>query len=147
MGDFIRYLFTTKNDLTLAAVESAFKAIDDAFSIFADPATDNSGDLIYGSEIYGELEINQRGDQVFDEDIDDLGDQLPEIEGGEGKPAVEKALAATTGMIALQLTEAGHEHYKQIDAFWDWLFSTYPGLLQIDEEGYYSQDDQILVVD
>ncbi len=150
MGDFIRYLFTAEPDLSLALVESGLKAVDAGFSIFADAATDNSGDLIYGGEVYGELEINQRGDQVFDEDIDDLREQLAGI-SAESMSAEESLVVQTLNgarsMIALQLSEAGHEHYQQIDLFWDWLFDRYPGLLQIDEEGYYSQDEQILAID
>ncbi len=156
MGDFIRYLFTVEPDLTLASLEDGFKAVDAAFSIFPDPATDNSGDLIYGGEVYGDLEINRRGDQVFDEDIEELREQIVAIgmdsiddldSDDEGFAMVEQALISTSGMIALQLSEAGHEHYQQIDLFWDWLFERYPGLLQIDEEGYYSQDEQILAID
>ncbi len=156
MGDFIRYLFTAESDLTLESIAGGFKTVDPAFSIFLDAATGNSGDLIYGGEIYGELEFNRRGDQVFDEDIEDLREQIVAIgmdsiddldSDDEGFAAVEQALISTSGMIALQLSEAGHEHYQRIDLFWDWLFERYPGLLQIDEEGYYSQDEQILAVD
>ena len=156
MGDFIRYLFTAEPDLTLASVESGFQAVDAAFSIFVDAAADNTGDLIYGGEIYGEIEINRRGDQVFNEDIEDLREQIVAIgmdsiddldSDDEGFAVVEQALLSAAGMIALQLSEVGHEHYQRIDLFWDWLFERYPGVLQIDEEGYYSQDEQILVVD
>ncbi len=157
MGDFIRYLFTSPiPDLSLASIEVGLKAVDAAFSIFPDPATGNSGDLLYAGEIYGELEFNRNGDQVFDEDIADLRDQIVAIGMGsiddldsddEGFAVVEQALLSAAGMIALRLFEAGHEHYQRIDLFWDWLFEHYPGVLQIDEEGFYDQTEQILVVD
>lgn len=156
MGDFIRYLFTAEPELTLTVIEDGFKAVDAAFSIFRDPATGTSGDLIYAGEVYGELEVNRRGDQIFDEDVEDLRDQIVAIgmesiddldSDDEGLATVEQALISATGMIVLALSEAGHEHYDRIDACWDWLFEHYPGLLQVDEEGYYNRNEQILVVD
>ena len=59
---------------------------------------------------------------------------------------LEEASEAT-GMIAFQISEEGHDHYGRIDPFWDWLFVHYAGLLQIDDEGYYNQDDQVLEVE
>ncbi len=146
MGDFIRYIFTEAHDLTLAGIEGGLKQIDAEFSILPDQAAPTGGDLLHGSEIYGEVEINQPGDQVFQEDIEDLSDELADFDDAD-KARVLQAFERATGMIALQLSEQGHEHYRQIDPFWDWLFDRYPGLLQIDEEGYYDQREQVLVVE
>jgi len=80
------------------------------------------------------------------EDIEDLRDELADIEG-ENKDRVLEMLGTATTMLAFQLSEEGHDNYRLIDPFWDWLFERYPGLLQIDEEGYYSQNEQILALD
>ena len=146
MGDFIRYIFSGDHDLTLTALESTLKEIDPQFFILPDQAIPNIGDLLHAEEVYGEIEINYSSDQVFAEDLEDLRDQLADLDG-EGKTIVLQALDKATGMIALQLSPEGHEFYRQIDPLWDWLFDNYPGLLQIDEEGYYSQNEQILAVD
>ena len=146
MGDFIRYILTAENDLTLALVEAGLKEIDPEFALMPDQAAPNSADVLYGGEIYGDVEVNQREDQVFSEDIEDLREELEDIED-EGKAQVLEMLGAATTMVALQLSELGHDHYRRVDLFWDWLFERYPGLLQIDEEGYYSQDEQLLAVD
>lgn len=145
MGDFIRFILTGAHDLTLERVERGLKEIDPAFSIFVNNAAPNNGDLVYGSEIYGEIEVNLPDDLVFGEDIIDLRDQLAEMDE-DTVPAVREALDKASGMIAFGLSEAGHDHYRQIDPFWDWLFDHYAGLLQIDEEGYYTREGQLLFV-
>ncbi len=146
MGDFIRYIITTAHDLTLDGLNQILKEVDPEFSIIPDRASTNSGDLLHGSEVYGEIELNQPGDQVFIEDLDDLREELIDIEGEE-KDTVLRGFAKATGMIALELSEEGHQQYRRIDPVWDWLFEHYPGLLQIDEEGYYDQDNQLLAVE
>jgi hypothetical protein len=146
MGDFIRYILTEPHDLTLERVEKGLKQIDPEFAIVIDQAAANMGDVLLEGEIFGEIELNRPEDQVFDEDIEDLREQLVDIPPSE-KTVVMKALAKATGMIAFQLSEEGHDHYGRIDPFWDWLFVHYSGLLQIDDEGYYNQDDQVLEID
>ncbi|MEO8393185.1 MAG: hypothetical protein ABI700_09350 [Chloroflexota bacterium] len=146
MGDFIRYILTGENDLTLALVEAGLKEVDPEFALQIDQAATNSADVLHGGEIYGEVEVNGREDQVFSEDIEDLREELEDIED-EGKTRVLELLGAATTMVAFQLSEEGHEHYRHVDPFWDWLFERYPGVLQIDEEGYYSRDEQLLAMD
>lgn len=146
MGDFIRFIFTTPHNLSLADVENGLKTTDSAFTIVMNQASPNSGDVLLGGELYGEVELNRPEDQVFLEDIEDLRDQLTDIPADE-KAVVEQALTSATGMIAFQLAEYGHEHYRRIDPFWDWLFEHHQGILQIDEEGYYSRDEHILFIE
>ncbi len=146
MGDFIRYILTEPHDLTLEVVEKGLKQIDPEFAIIIDQAAPNTGDVLLAGDVFGEIEVNRPEDQVFDEDIEDLREQLVDIPTGE-KAVVMKALAKATGMIAFQITEEGHDLYRRIDPFWDWLFVHYAGLLQIDDEGYYNQDDQVLEVE
>ncbi|MBI1256521.1 MAG: hypothetical protein GC204_03530 [Chloroflexi bacterium] len=146
MGDFIRYILTGENDLTLALVETGLKEVDSEFALQIDQAATNSADVLHGGEIFGEIEVNQREDQVFSEDIEDLRDELEAVEDG-AKANILELLNTATAMIALQLSEEGHDQYRQVDPFWDWLFERYAGVLQIDEEGYYSRDEQLLALD
>lgn len=146
MGDFIRFILTKPHDLSLETVENGLKATDSAFAILVDQAAPNSADVLLEGELFGEVELNRPEDQVFTEDIEDLRDQLTDIPDDE-KAVVVQALAAATGMIAFQLAEYGHDNYRKIDPFWDWLFERYEGVLQIDEEGYYSRDEHILFVE
>ena len=143
MGDFIRFILTEEVDLSLAVIEAGLKVVDPQFSIFPDQAAPNTGDVIYSSEVYGEIEVNRPGDVEFQEDILDLRDEL-KVFTDEEKAPILQAFEQATGMIAFQLSEAGHENYRRIDPFWDWLFDHYRGLLQIDDEGYYDAHDQIL---
>lgn len=146
MGDFIRFILTNPHDLSLESIENGLKATDPEFAIIVNQASPSSGDVLLGGELYGELELNLPVDQVFSEDIEDLLEQLTDIPAEE-KTVVEQALAAATGMVAFQLSGYGHDNYRRIDPFWDWLFEHYEGLLQIDEEGYYSRDEHILFVE
>ena len=146
MGDFIRYILTSENDLTLSLVEAGLKEIDPEFALLPDQAAPNSADVLHAGEIYGDIEINQREDQVFSEDIEDLRDELTEIED-EGKAGVLTMLDQAVTMVAFQISEQGHDQYRRIDPLWDWLFDHHPGVLQIDEEGYYSQNELILGMD
>ncbi|HVU14379.1 MAG TPA: hypothetical protein VHD90_24040 [Phototrophicaceae bacterium] len=143
MGDFIRYILTGEHDLSLDVIEAGLKAVDAEFSLFRDPATTNSADVLHGSEVMGEIEINRPADQEFQEDIEDLRDELSYIDD-QDTTRVAQFLAQATGMVAFQLVESGHDNYRWIDPFWDWLFDHYPGVLQIDEEGYYSISEQLL---
>lgn len=145
MGDFIRFILTGVHDLTLADVERGLKAVDPAFSIFVDNAAPTNGDVVYGSEVYGEIEVNRPDDQMFSEDVDDLREQIATLDDA-GTPVVLQALASATGMVAMRFSEAGLQNYDQIDPFWDWLFAHYEGLLQVDEDGYYRGDEQVLFV-
>ncbi len=145
MGDFIRFILTGAHDLTLADVERGLKAVDPAFSIFVDHAAPTNGDVIYGSEVYGEIEVNRPDDQMFSEDVDDLREQIATLDDA-GTPVVLQALEHATGMVAMRFSEAGLQNYEQVDPFWDWLFEHYEGLLQVDEDGYYRGDEQVLFV-
>ena len=78
--------------------------------------------------------------------FEDLREQLEDIVD-DAKATVLATLDAASGMIAFQLSEVGHDQYRKIDPFWDWLFDHFPGLLQIDEEGYYTQNEQLLEVE
>lgn len=138
MGDFIRFLVTSDCSIDLSALELMLKALDGGFSLHVEVAEPNIGELLYQSESMGEIEINSPGDVVFDEDIEDLLDRLDELED-EQKVFITGRIGAARLMVAMQLTEEGHEQYDRIDPLWDSLFNRCGGLLQVDEEGFYDQ--------
>ncbi|MBK8025718.1 MAG: hypothetical protein IPK19_31085 [Chloroflexi bacterium] len=145
MGDYFRYLVTVDCDLTLAALEELFRRSSDQFSIHGEEASPNAGDLLYGSSILGDIEINRPGEEVFDEDLDEQREILDSIE--EGTEYVRSVLERVKLMVALQLTEEGHGAYDQIDPLWDLLFENCDGLLQVDDEGFYDSEGVVLALD
>lgn len=143
MGDFLRFLATAECDLDLPSVEMLFKSVDASFAIHAETAEPHIGELLYQSESLGEVEINYPGEVVYDEDIGEMLEILEDVEEDQ-KPRVLSLIRTAKLMVALQLTEEGHEAYDRIDPFWDALFAHCDGLLQVDDEGYYDRDGLIL---
>jgi hypothetical protein len=142
MSYFMRYILT-EDVIDLAALEQALHEIDPLFSIHIDQSEPNSGDLYYGEAVYGEIAINQPGETVFDEDMAELREILEPIEDVL-KPGVLRVLDAADAMIALLVLEAGHSNPEKLDVLWDYCFDHYPGVLQVDDEGYYNRDQLIL---
>ncbi|MBL8134481.1 MAG: hypothetical protein JNL42_21655 [Anaerolineae bacterium] len=145
MGDFFRFLATQDCDLTLTTLESLFRRSDNQFSIRVEAAAPNAGELLYGSSVVADIEINRPGEQVFDEDIIDLIEMLEGID--ESGDRVVARLGEVRLMVALQLTEEGHASYDQIDPLWNCLFETCDGILQVDDEGYYDSEGVVLALD
>lgn len=147
MTYFMRFVYASGDPLTLDHVEKALQAEDSSYAIITDSADpQQSGDLMRGEDIYGEIELNASRDVVFREDIQELIDQL---DGSEeiAVPAVRRHLEQATGMVVLRVSEEGHFHAERLDVLWDWLFDTRGGLLQVDGEGYYDVDRLILPVE
>jgi hypothetical protein len=139
----MRFILTEGVPPSLDSIDGALKAIDMAFAITRDAADGAAGDLHYSDEIYGEIEINQRGDPLCDEDIEDFKEELNKQDDPNRVIALD-ALARATGMIVLRVLRAGHENPAILNHLWDWLFATRAGLLQVDEEGFF--DHERLVV-
>ncbi|MCK6577071.1 MAG: hypothetical protein L6Q98_03075 [Anaerolineae bacterium] len=145
MGDFLRFLAIQDCDLTLIALESLFRRRDSQFSIRVEAAAPTNGELLHGSSVLADIEINRPGEQIFDEDITDLIEMLEGID--EAGDRVVARLGMVKIMVALQLTEEGHASFDLIDPLWDLLFETCDGLLQVDDEGYYDSEGVVLALD
>ncbi len=61
MGYYMRYILTDDRETTLSEIETGLKQVDPDYSI-GDGET-----LMYGDELYGEIEINVPGDGLFED--------------------------------------------------------------------------------
>jgi hypothetical protein len=142
MSYFMRYLYT-RTPANLEQIEAALHDIDPEFRIQFDPSDHESGDLYYGEQVFGEIAFNATGDEVFTEDIEELRELIEPIDDPL-KPLIQSVLDHANAMVALRVLEAGHLNSDILDQLWDWLFDHHPGVLQVDEEGFYDAERLIL---
>jgi hypothetical protein len=150
MGYYMRYITTDKQEITIALLESVLKQIDPQYSIAnAQTTSSQSGDLMYGNEIYGQIEINSAGDNLFEEELEELKELLEDSKG-KGKKIVSQTLSNAKTTVAIQVLWQERETeatLSKIDPIWKWLFANRKGLLQPDGEGYYDGTKLILKED
>jgi hypothetical protein len=144
MGDFIRFLASNPCSIDFKLIVELLNNNGAAFSILADVSDPNIGELLHDTDILAEIEINADGDEIFEEDISDLMEILDETAFPQ-KEAIMERLNSAQIMVAIQLTEAGHEAYDLIDPLWDALLGRCAGILQVDDEGFYDQNGELLV--
>jgi hypothetical protein len=145
MTYFMRFIYKQGEPITLAELQAALQQHDDQFVIHADAADEESGDLMRGEDVYGELELNTVRDAMFQEDVQELTDQIDGVHE-PAAPYVRNMLADAVGMVVLRVAEMGHYNAERLDVLWDWLFTQRDGVLQVDGEGYYDADRLILPV-
>ncbi|MDX2139719.1 MAG: hypothetical protein SF123_16655 [Chloroflexota bacterium] len=142
MSYFMRYLFTG-DTVTLAEIDAALRTIDANFRIQFEAGDVNSGDLYYEDDVFGEIALNMPGETVYNEDLDELRELIAPIDDPL-KPMVATALDNAHGMVALLVLEAGHVNPDILEQLWDWLFDHAPGVLQVDDEGFYDYEKLVL---
>jgi len=142
VGDFIRFL-ASDCTLTLKEVEALFKALDESFSFIIDPSAPTHCEVFFGSEVLAAIEINRAEEDIFEEDIEALIEDVTALDEPR-KAAVLSGLRSARWMLAMELFSEGHTAYDRIDQVWDMLFERCGGLLQIDDEGFYDIDGEVL---
>jgi hypothetical protein len=143
MSYYMRYFLTDGAPPSLLAIEAALQQQSAEFSIMVDATDDAVGDLYYGDDLYGEIEINQRGDPLCDEDIEDFEDELRKQDDPNRSTALE-VLKKASGMVVVHVLRAGHDNPAHLNLLWDWLFQTRAGLLQVDEEGFFDAHGRVV---
>lgn len=147
MGYYMRYISTDEQEITIPLLENILKAKDPQYAITNVQGLPNeSGDLMYGASIYGEIEINHPGNSLFEEEIEELKEFLSETEGKKQK-LVLQTLTNARIVLAIQILWQGRkaeETLEKIDPLWNWLLDNRRGLLQADGEGYYNKSGLIL---
>ena len=143
----MRFFDTSDDSLSLKDIEVALKREDPAYrlEIFEDSERPLA-DMYFGDGVYAPIELNQPGDGLFDEEIQEMLEFLIDAEAN-GRKQVEKVLKTAKRIIAAQVLSQGRESEETlsaIDPLWKWLFFTRKGLLHADSEGYYDEDDLIL---
>jgi hypothetical protein len=148
MSYYMRYISTDEQEITVPMLERILKSLDPQYSIAnAQESPTESGDLVYGNENYGQIEINRPGDSLFEEELEELRGFLNEARGKK-KEIVLQTLDNATTTVAIQVLwqERNTEQtLSKIDPLWQWLFSNRKGLLQVDGEGYY--DSSVLILE
>ena len=150
MGYYMRYFDTSKERLTIDTIDEALKKEDPAYRLVA-PASAKvpQADMYRGDGLFAEIEINEPGDGLFEEEIQEFLESLEEAEG-ENRKRVEKVLKEAKRIISVRVLHQDRETEETlagIDPLWQWLFLTRAGLLQADGEGYYDEVELILEVD
>lgn len=105
------------------------------------------GVLYRDDEDYAVIEVNRRGDELFDAEIAEFRGVLAAVGEGPGRARVAQCLDAASAVVAVQVLFGGRdadETLEALDPLWDALFEDYGGLLQADDEGFYDADDQVL---
>ena len=143
MSYYMRYISTDALQITLEILHKELQAVDQRYSV------DASGDLKFGDDVYGAVEINFPDEEVFDEEIQELKEFVEDVRGWK-KREVIKTLNAAKATVAVQVLSGGRETndaLEKLSPLWDWLLSNRKGLLQADDEGYYNKSGLILKVE
>src|SRR5262245_6915905 len=155
MGYYMRFFDTSEKPLTIGEIEGALRDVDPAYRLEApESAKVPQADLYLGDGLYAEIEINQPGDGLFEDEIAEMLEFLEDAEGkarkdaeGKARKRVEKVLKGARRIVSVRVLGQDRETDETlagIDPLWKWLFSTRAGLLQADGEGYYDADDLVL---
>jgi hypothetical protein len=147
MGYYMRFFDRSDEPLTVAAIEAALKNVDPAYRLES-PAAGRipQADLYIGDGLYAEIEINQPGDGLFDDEVPEMLTFLEDADG-ENRGRVEDVLRGAKRIISVRVLSQGRESDETltgIEPLLGWLFLTRDGLLQADGEGYYDKEGLIL---
>jgi hypothetical protein len=149
MGYYMRFFDTSDRPLNLNAVDSALREIDPAYRIEIHPDTDAlQGELHYGDGLYSEIEINQPGDGLFDEEVQEQLETLDDSEEGDSEPVADTLRTARRSIVVRVLWQDrdSEDTLVRLDPLWTWLFGSRSGLMQADGEGYYNSKGLVLAV-
>ncbi len=143
MGYYMRYFVCDQRPVSLSELDAGLRSLDPAYSIVLDG---KYGELRHGDGLYGLIEINFPGDDVFEKEI------LEEIELIKDNPdpsrdQVINALKSVKSTIAIQVFYQDRDAettFRKLDSLWEWLFANRQGLFQADGDEYYEQSGLIL---
>ena len=128
----MRYIVTEEKNIALSKIEQGLKQTDLNYSIAEDSC------LKWGNELYGVLDITLPNSELFDEEIEELKEDIKGAKG-KNKKKVLVVLNNAKAIVALQVLHQGREieeTLEKIDPLWEWFFQNYEGLLQADSEGF-----------
>jgi hypothetical protein len=149
MGYYMRFFDTSKEPMSMEAIESVLCDIDPRYRIQIDSNTEGKqGELYYDMEPYGEIEINQAGEDLFEAEKQEQIASLADAEEGDAELVIGVLNMAQREVIVRVLfqdrdTEAT---LMRLDPLWSWLFSARNGLLQADGEGFYNREGLVLSI-
>lgn len=141
----MRYIVTASEPVTIEQLSTALSTADARYAIA------EGGDLTYRGEVFAQVEVNQPGDGLFEEEREELLGFLEDAEDQKAAAEVKKALNEATAIVAVRVLwgDRGTEAtLDKLEPLWGWLFENRNGLLQADDEGYYdAKRRQVLVLE
>lgn len=146
MGYYIRFIVYDEKDITLDAIEDGIKGIDSKFNLAEWDRECEYAEMRHGDDLYGELEICRLDQDDVGEEIVELIEEIGDEMAGDKEKIIDllkKAKVMLVIRILWQDRDAGAT-INTIAPIWDWLFDHYQGLLQIDGEGYFDKEGQLL---
>jgi hypothetical protein len=146
MGYYIRFIVYNEKDITLDAIEDGLKDIDSKFNLAEWDRECEYAEMRHGDDLYGELEICRLDQDDVDEEIEELMEEVEDEMVGD-KDKVIHLLRKAKAMLVIRILWQDRDAETTIHTIaplWDWLFDNYQGLLQIDGEGYFDKDRQVL---
>lgn len=146
MGYFMRFFLTDATPVTLADLTAGLNAIDSAFTLIPDPELADFGVMSYAGEMLAEVEINHAGEDILEEDRDELRDLLKFSQHANR----ERVLGVIDAVQSAVILEAFWKEWdsepvlEKTDLLFDWLFDHHTGLLLMDGEGFFDKETLIL---
>jgi hypothetical protein len=146
MGYYMRFILTSDESPQPEDIRAALRSLSLDYAVISPEDDPTRAELLFAGERLGEIEFNRPGDDIFDEDIDELR-QLVSRSQNENRQRVLDVLDRARIMVAAQLFWKGEDSepvLERVDPLWDWLFANYDGLLQADGDGFYDSESLIL---
>jgi hypothetical protein len=136
VGYYMRFFVEDGQPLSLSELATGLRAADPAFRLAED------GELSHGEQLLAELEVNTRGEELFDEELEEFLELAGESETPAGR-ALARRLKGTSAILAVQVLWGGRSSDATLGLLaplWDWLREHRRGLVQADGEGFYEGD-------
>ena len=147
MGYYMRFFDTSEELLSIREIEMGLKEKDPSFRVDVPKDGAGTSGILYRDEsIYAEIEINQPGDGLFENEIEEMLEFLEDASSGN-RERVEDTLKNAKRTISLRVLHQDRDPNETFDGLgnlWTLLFATRKGLLQADGEGYYDENGLIL---
>jgi hypothetical protein len=143
---YLRYITTSADRITLEMLQDGLARIDPDYNVLSTEVDKVHGDLMYGETLLGTLELNLPGDEVFEDDVIELI-ALVRHSPDDRRPQVLDVLEAAQSIVAVRARWTGYDPesvFEKIDPLWDYLFTHFAGLLQIDGDGFYDNEGPVL---
>jgi len=134
MGYHVRYF--AESPVTFKALSAAVKSIDPSYKI-------DSGDLMRGTEVLAEIEIDSAGSDLF---VEELNARLTAIGQVAGQAAqwVGARLQGTQSIIAVTIDPA--INWDLLAPLWTAIANLATGLTQVDGQGFYDGGNLVVAI-
>lgn len=147
MGYYMRFFDTSNSPLTIKAIENGLKTYDAAYRLdIPAVAAIPQADVYLGDELYGEIELQQSGDGLFEDEIQQWRGSLEDSDG-DHRERVRDVVHGTKQIVCVRVLSQGRDSettLRGLEPLWAWLFANREGLLHADGEGFYDENDLIL---